>query len=92
MQRSYKNRAVIVQAPQLCIEISPAPGRLPYGGHAEIVRWLCDPHVFWTFVYQTYTTTHYAPKFEKVGSIMLSACLCVCAFVLPLKKKFKLGF
>ena len=30
---------------------------------------------------------HYAPNFEKVGSILLSACPCVC-----LKKKLKLGF
>ena len=38
----------------------------------------------------------YAPTFEKVGSILVSACLCVhpCvrASVRPFKKKFKLGF
>ena len=35
--------------------------------------------------------TYYAPNFEKVGSILVSAC----AFVRPSvrsKKKFKLGF
>ena len=32
----------------------------------------------------------YAPNFEKVGSILLSACPCVCASVCPsLQKKFK---
>ena len=35
----------------------------------------------------------YAPNFEKVGSILLSACPCVCvsvcAFVRPFKKKIQ---
>ena len=34
----------------------------------------------------------YAPNFEKVGSILLSACPFVCAFVRPFKKNLKLGF
>ena len=32
--------------------------------------------------------TFYAPNFEKVGSILLSAC----PFVRPFKKNLKLGF
>ena len=39
---------------------------------------------------------NYAPNFEKVGSILLSACpsvrLSVRPFVCPFKKKLKLGF
>ena len=31
----------------------------------------------------------YAPNFEKEGSILVSACQCVCPSV---PKKFKLGF
>ena len=38
----------------------------------------------------------YAPNFEKVGSILVSACTsvraCVRACVHPFKQKFKLGF
>ena len=35
----------------------------------------------------------YAPNFEKVGSILLSACPFVCLFVCPsVQKKLKLGF
>ena len=33
-------------------------------------------------------STFYAPNFEKVGSILLSACLSVR----PFRKNFKLGF
>ena len=36
--------------------------------------------------------TFYAPNFEKVGSILLSACPSVCLFVRPFKKNLKLGF
>ena len=36
--------------------------------------------------------TFYAPNFEKVGSILLSACPFLCSFVRPLKKSLKLGF
>ena len=35
---------------------------------------------------------NYAPNFEKVGSILLSACPFVCSFVRPFKKNLKLGF
>ena len=36
---------------------------------------------------------YYAPNFEKVGSILVSACAFVRSSVLrPFKKKFKLGF
>ena len=39
---------------------------------------------------------YYAPNFEKVGSILLSACPSVCLFVRlfvrPFKKNLKLGF
>ena len=34
----------------------------------------------------------YAPNFEKVGSILLSACPFVCQFGRPFKKIFKLGY
>ena len=38
----------------------------------------------------------YAPNFEKVGSILVSACAFVCSFVRPsfrpFKTEFKLGF
>ena len=34
----------------------------------------------------------YAPNFEKVGNILLSACPFVCSFVRPFKKNLKLGF
>ena len=40
-------------------------------------------------------TVYYAPNFEKVGSILVSACPCVCVCVRPSvrsKKKIKLGF
>ena len=33
--------------------------------------------------------SYYAPNFEKVGSILLSACACVCPSV---QKKSSLGF
>ena len=34
----------------------------------------------------------YAPNFEKVGSILVSACACVRASFHLFKKKIKLGF
>ena len=34
----------------------------------------------------------YAPNFEKVGSILLSACPFFCPFVRSFKKNLKLGF
>ena len=36
--------------------------------------------------------THYAPNFEKVGSILVSACAFVRLSVRPFKTEFKLGF
>ena len=35
---------------------------------------------------------YYAPNFEKVGSILVSACASVRSSLRPFKKKFKLGF
>ena len=35
------------------------------------------------------TNHHYAPNFEKVGSILLSACACVRACVRPFVRPFK---
>ena len=32
-------------------------------------------------VFDTHTNHFYAPNFEKVGSILLSACQCVCQCV-----------
>ena len=50
-----------------------------------------------TIIFQLSSNTHlicfYAPKFEKVGSILVSARPCVCPSVRPSgQKKFKLGF
>ena len=36
--------------------------------------------------------TRYAPNFEKVGSILVSACAFVRSSVCPFKTEFKLGF
>ena len=37
----------------------------------------------------THNIGFYAPNFEKVGSILLSACPFFCPFVRPFQKKFK---
>ena len=39
-----------------------------------------------------HTFFFYAPNFEKVGSILVSACAFVRSSVRPFKTEFKLGF
>ena len=41
------------------------------------------------FLHPSFYQNSYAPNFEKVGSILLSACPFVCPFV---QKNLKLGF
>ena len=44
-------------------------------------------------VKQSFVHLHfYAPNFEKVGSILVSACASVCVSFRPFKKNLKLGF
>ena len=42
--------------------------------------------------HMAYQSLYYAPNYEKVGSILVSACPSVRACVRPFKIKFKLGF
>ena len=49
VDRPFGDRTEIVRSPQPCLEIawiSHEALAVPYGGSAEIVRWLCDPRVF----------------------------------------------
>ena len=56
--------------------------------HFEISQ--CSLLIFLLNINSQYCPFHYAPNFEKVGSILLSACPCVSVCFRPsVQKKFK---
>ena len=68
--------------------------RIRYGSVSAFFRLACPcnvdpitPHFYLVKLGFTGVYSFYAPNFEKVGSILVSACACVRSFVLPSVQK-----